>query len=306
MVKPAETNKTKPDSDRRFKCELALLLKTVIFRLVGLSLRFFYFTVLILFALLIWIPISKDLLFDTATLFGTFLALLILMAVIHYLLWGFIYELDYYHLQGLRRTKRMSEQAREINGQLVLKGSHILPELRDFPLFTHKSKFDFEGIKNLIQAKVDDALISIFDYRYTYEVSYSGGSGTYRSSSSRTVTRDNTVFFVISNRLDLPVFSLQPKGFGLKIANWFSKKDIEIVAEPDFSRLYSLRGADSESIKSVFNGEILSFLNRLVDQRIHIEAAGNKFILYKKKRVKLREIGSFIYDGLALLAAIRS
>lgn len=213
--------------------------------------------------------------------------------------------LDYYYLQGLRRTKKMNELARNIEMDFVLNGNYLLSELRNFEIFTHDKVF-FEGIKNLVRGKVDNTVISIFDYRYSFIIYRYGYSGDFHTSSEtrHKIKKDHTIVYFLSELLDLPKFSLHRKGLGDKIANFFTKRDIQFESNLDFSKYYSLRGENEDSIKRVFNKELLSFEKSIVNKGIRIEGSGNKLIYYQKKPVKLKDMSSFINSGFQFFEVI--
>jgi hypothetical protein len=223
------------------------------------------------------------------------------IGIINNILQRRIHYLDYYYLHGLRRTRRMTQISQEMGMNFILIGNHILQELKEFGLFIHEQKPPFEGIKNVIYKNIDDTRISIFDYRYSYCVTTSGGSERNRYTSTHEVIQEQTVGYILSNSFDLPGFSLSYKSLGHKIANWFTNKDIELESNSDFTLSYSLRGSDEEAIKRVFNQEFLSSLERIIDQSTHIEAAGNKLIYFQKKPVHLKAMKAFINDILTLL-----
>ena len=70
-------------------------------------------------------------------------------------------------------------------------------------------------------------------------------------------------------------------------------QDIEFAAYPEFNKLYLVKGADEQQIRSLFSDAFLGFLN--YEQEWCIECIGTKVIYYKfSKRMNEELVEPFI------------
>lgn len=136
--------------------------------------------------------------------------------------------------------------------------------LKDFELFKYRSG----KIRNLSQKKSSalDSEINLFDYKYTIST-----GKTYH-------VFDQTVFFMNSKNLGLPVFQMKPENIGHKIGAFLGWDDIDFEAYPAFSDKYHLTGENENFIRHHFDETILKFFSKTSGWTI--EAANYYMIFY--------------------------
>ncbi len=159
--------------------------------------------------------------------------------------------------------------------------------LKCFQLF----KYGAGKIRNLCQIKSGslDQEVNLFDYRYTI------------STGKATATFDQTVFFINSKSLGLPIFRMTPEYIGYKIAAYLGWDDIDFEQYPVFSDKYYLKGDDEDFIRSAFDDNILKFFSKTSGWTI--EAANYYLIFYSKNKLvpentlaEFYKLGMGIYD----------
>ena len=108
--------------------------------------------------------------------------------------------------------------------------------------------------------------VSLFDYGY---LDY---ATRYRTQQ--------TVLFLESQRLGLPVLRLQPETILHKLGELFGLHDIDFVRFPKFSSQYRLTGEDEDFIRHHFTDEVLNYFT--LNKGWSLEGIGYYLILYKK------------------------
>jgi hypothetical protein len=163
----------------------------------------------------------------------------------------------------------------------------VIRYLELFELFRHTGG----KISNLSQLKSSnlDHEINIFDYKYTIMV------------GKVPVTIQQTVFFVNSKSLDLPIFLMKPESMGNRIAAYFGYDDIDFEEYPTFSEKYNLTGEHEEFIRSAFDDKVLHFFSKANDWSI--EATNYYLIFYRNKElipdnslIEYYTVGLGVYD----------
>jgi hypothetical protein len=120
----------------------------------------------------------------------------------------------------------------------------------------------------------------------TFEYQYTISTG----KSSSTIHQN---VFSVSLAQPLPSFVLRPEGLFEKIGKWFGLKDINFDQYPEFSNQYLLKATREDAIKSLFNDQILGFLN--YELGWWIECDGTRIIYYKNgKRMNEEMVEPFI------------
>jgi len=156
-----------------------------------------------------------------------------------------------------------------------LKGS-----FEHFDLFTRGRS---GRIKNVMQGRSRSLDICLFGYSYTVD------SG----KSSRTYYQ--SVISFSNEELFFPNFDLRPENFMHKIGKLFGYQDINFDNHANFSSSFLLRGEDEKAIRSLFNTNLLNYLQSKTN--ISIESRGGKMIIYVHGlRVKPEEMKDF-YRG---------
>ena len=120
---------------------------------------------------------------------------------------------------------------------------------------------------NFIVAQTDQASLVLFDHRYTV------GSGKNKS------THRQTVAWMTGQQLQAPHFILSPESWVDRLVDKISKKDIDFVEDPEFSKLHVLHGDDAEAIRKFFTSKRRAALNQL--SRPTVECFPGEFILYR-------------------------
>jgi hypothetical protein len=155
-----------------------------------------------------------------------------------------------------------------------------------------KFSIGFHGrrVRNVISGHLDDANIWLFSYDIP-------GAGQYGGQSERTVA------LFSSESIYLPDFDLQPESIGDKIKSTFGYQDIDFESHSQFSFSYLLRGEAEYAIRRIFTDEVLTFFSNHTG--LYVEARGNKLIYYRGKRVKTRDMPSFLDEGKTIFDLFR-
>jgi hypothetical protein len=165
----------------------------------------------------------------------------------------------------------------------------LLAKLSGFQLF---SKGHSRKISNVLSGKFNEISVTVMDFQYTT------GSG------DDTHTYQQTVFYMESEKLLLPGFTLRPEGLFDKITNVFGYKDIDFEFYPIFSKKYFLRGKDEGLIRNTFTDSIIQYYEQ--HPGISTEGEGNKIIYYSgSKIVPADQIQQLIQQGYELFELFR-
>ena len=122
-----------------------------------------------------------------------------------------------------KRTAELAEFFREISFRPV--EQMPIPDLRV------TSKGHSRKVRNCFSGRAGGLNLSIFDYRYTV----GGGKNQHTYQFTMAMTETN-----------LPVFQLYKEGVFQKIADKFSKTDIDFEGYPIFSDKYVLKGDEEQ------------------------------------------------------------
>ncbi len=146
----------------------------------------------------------------------------------------------------------------------------MINQLKDFKLFQR----GFRGrIRHMLHQQ--EALMQfdlrIFDYRYVIPA----------NNHARVVKQ--TVFFLKSQRLNLPQCWMRPEHFFHKIGELLGFGDIDFEEHPEFSARYRLTGEDEDYIRHRFNDRVLHFFQ--VERGWTLEGLGFYMLLYKKNKI---------------------
>lgn len=124
----------------------------------------------------------------------------------------------------------------------------------------------------------------IFDYRYVR-----GGK-----------TRNQTVFWAISDDLNLPWFAMEPQQFRHTVVKILGRKEIEFDLWPTFNRNYWIEGVDPQAVQYVFGDEVPEFFNK--EPGWSVEGYGNQFVLTKlHKRISPEDRPWLLDTGRSVL-----
>lgn len=146
-------------------------------------------------------------------------------------------------------------------------------QLNKFQLFnTGRSR----KMSNLIRGDSGDVKLSIFDYQYTT------GSG------KNTHTTKLTVSAIESDRLACPSFSLRPENFFDRIGGMLGFQDIDFESHPKFSKLFVLKGSDSEAVRRFFKPALIEYFETVPG--IVVEASPGIMFFHRSKLQKPDEL----------------
>ena len=155
------------------------------------------------------------------------------------------------------------------------------PYTGHFRFFTHGYNQKFQ---DFLQRSMGDRRVCVFQF------SYITGSGKSRTSHIQ------SVLLMISSKMNLPSFLLEPENILHKIAEIFGGGDIDFPESPVFSSKYLLKGTDLNSITSLFGPEVRSFFEQNLGWSV--EGAGDSFIALRKGRVwPVHEIQKLVHIG---------
>ena len=160
-----------------------------------------------------------------------------------------------------------------------------IPDLDRFELFTQGRR---RRLSNVMTSPDGPVRAVVFDYSYT-----TGGGNSQRR-------HNQTVFYGVSDELNLPTFSLRPERFFHSIAKAFGYQDIDLERRPLFSEMFVLRGADEPALRTTFTAPVAEFF----ESREGVCAAGiGREVLYwrPRKHTAPDELGTLIEDGYELV-----
>ncbi len=167
--------------------------------------------------------------------------------------------------------------------------SSFVEQLDHFYLFSRGRSPVFG---NLMQSRLDDIEVLIFDYFYTVDL----------VGQSQVV--EQTVMLFLSESLQLPSFILWPQNALHRIGKSFGYQDIDLPTHPEFSNSFLLQSEDEEKIREVFDDNVISFYEK--HKNTSTEGAEGQLSFYRNgKPVSLSMMRSFIQDGLELVELFR-
>ena len=164
-----------------------------------------------------------------------------------------------------------------------------IPKLDRFELFTQGRS---RKLTNLMTSPAGEPRAVLFDYTYT-----TGGG---KSQS----THRQTVFYAVSDTMDVPTFSLRPQHFFHSIAKVFGYQDIDLERRPVFSDMFLLRGDDEVRVRNAFGGAVAEFFE--MHPGVCAAGVGGEMLYWRPgKRVGGDDIESFVREGMELAGRFR-
>ncbi len=200
----------------------------------------------------LFIMISKEII-----VFGFFISLMVVLLVLT-------------KKSKNKRTEGIKNKAMQLG--LSFSKDTVADFIPNLGTFKFLKEGQSRNAKNLMKSKKSDIDFSIFDFYYS--------SGTGQSAYAAT----QTIFFVKTDRFNLPNFSMTPESIFNKIADKLTKNDIDFERYPRFSKRYHLKGKDENAIRTVFSEKIIQFLEHK-KETISIEAEGDKIIIYRRSEM---------------------
>ncbi|UCE50123.1 MAG: hypothetical protein JSW47_08170 [Phycisphaerales bacterium] len=171
-----------------------------------------------------------------------------------------------------KRTQQLRQIAPTMGFSFSARDQENLPStLEGFNLF---SRGYSKTVYNVLKGPWGDTSWMVFDYDYKARV------------GDKTDTYRQTVAYTNLGQVTLPRFSLGPESFFHKFADIIGLRDIDFWHHPAFSKKYRLKGSDEETIRKLFNDELLDLFERK-QKRPNVEADGNKIIIYYFSRFSI-------------------
>ena len=196
----------------------------------------------------------------------------------------------------LKRSKSLKTKAKELNIPFYTKGDEsLLDKLKYFYLF---SISDRHNIKNMLHHETEDIDIAFFDYYYTIgQHVYCHSSESFKDGNTR--FRQSIIYFC-STKLDLPQFVLQAEK---EFRQMEDLQDIDFIDYPKFSDKYLLQGNPEESIRKLFNKELIEFFESISELELCAEGGGDQIIIYKlNERIDPNELNKFMDKGMEVFS----
>ena len=192
----------------------------------------------------------------------------------------------------LRRSENLRKIAIDLNIPFYPKGDDSLYDhLEYFHLFSMNSK---SRITNMLHQEDEETELAFFDF--TFEI---GGGGSRDNGISYYANRyQQSVVYFCSPKLDLPQFVLQPEK---KFHQFGDLQDIDFSSHTKFSDDYLLQGNPEESVRNLFNDQLLDFFES--KPRLCVEGGANQMLFYRlNERVSPNNLNQFLEEGMQVLA----
>ena len=194
----------------------------------------------------------------------------------------------------LRRSENLRKIAIDLNIPFYPKGDDSLYDhLEYFHLFSMNSK---SRITNMLHQEDEETELAFFDFDFTFEI---GGGGSRDNGISYYANRyQQSVVYFCSPKLDLPQFVLQPEK---KFHQFGDLQDIDFSSHTKFSDDYLLQGNPEESVRNLFNDQLLDFFES--KPRLCVEGGANQMLFYRlNERVSPNNLNQFLEEGMQVLA----
>lgn len=160
----------------------------------------------------------------------------------------------------------------------------LINYLEDFKLFRRGFS---KRISNILYRQDEMLNLStyIFDYRFTIST----------GNSARVIRQ--TVFFIESRQLGLPIFYMRPEHIFHRIGEFLGMQDIDFEEYPAFSGNYLLQGDDEDFIRASMDEPFLRFFS--VEDKWYLEGINYYLLFYRRgKLLKPEQIREFYTKGL--------
>jgi hypothetical protein len=191
--------------------------------------------------------------------------------------------------QRRKRTQGMIAAARRL-GLDFCESRATPPEerLRDFSLLREGNSRSF---RNILRGEPEGTAGAIlFDYEYET------GSGRNRS------THRQSVAALAYAKGGLPRFELRPEDLLHKIGELFGAKNVDVAADPAFSKKYLLRGPDEPAVAALFGLNLRQYFES--HPGWFVEGEGGWLVACRHgRRVAPEEVPAFLDEAKLLLWA---
>jgi carbonic anhydrase len=191
--------------------------------------------------------------------------------------------------RGRKRTRALQTLAEGLGWAFQPSPSlTVVPGPSRFELFTEGRR---QGVRNHATGERGGRPVAVFDF------SYVTGSGR-----SQAVWRQ-TVVHVQLPGANLPAFVLRPEHVFHKIGGMFGYQDIDVEGDPEFSRLYLVRGANEAAIRALLDADVRDFYHR--HPRACTEAAGADLFFWRTNRyARPEDVERLVDEALDLATRI--
>ena len=194
-------------------------------------------------------------------------------------------------LLGKRRVRKLGSLAERLHFGFRLEGSSEDKELMaksclGIGIYPH--------VRNVMEpVAVDDVTLKVFDYSYSFK--------TGRNLDTAT----QTVVHLRSPLLQLPSFLLRPKSSLAKIGQFLGAPGIDFADEPEFSRLFLLRGESEASIRQLFTPAVIHHFEQLPG--ISVGGGGDTLVIYRdRQRARPQDFPQRLAEARAIALAFRA
>ena len=195
----------------------------------------------------------------------------------------------------LRRSENLRKIAIDLNIPFYPKGDDSLYDhLEYFHLFSMNSK---SRITNMLHQEDEETELAFFDF--TFEIG-AGGSGCSEAGGgvSYATEHKQSVVYFCSPKLDLPQFVLQPEK---KFHQFGDLQDIDFSSHTKFSDDYLLQGNPEESVRNLFNEQLLNFFES--KPGLCVEGGANQMLFYRlNERISPNKLSQFLEEGMQVLS----
>ncbi|MEE3373407.1 MAG: hypothetical protein VX346_28985 [Planctomycetota bacterium] len=188
-----------------------------------------------------------------------------------------------------RSVRRRTAGFQQVAGMLGLRyveysAGHLMDQLAEFQLFAQgKSR----RISNVMQGKIQDTEVSVFDYAYTT------GAG------KRAQTHRQTVICFQGGTASWPNFALRPAGPFYRFTEGPGDRPIEGAVPARLSETLVLRGTDEVAVRALFGEDQWRVIETL--SPISCECRGDRFLFYRQRqRVRPDQLEQLLAEGLDL------
>lgn len=190
---------------------------------------------------------------------------------------------------GKKRKKELKQLAEAMNftfdDEFTDEDDTLLRSLNHLALFRQSRS---QGAWNVMRGQTDDVAVTIMDHRYS--------SGSSSSGKTRNVSEQTVIVFQ-SDRLSLSSFTLRPQDLAHKISTAvLGYQDINFEDHRAFSKQYHLHGNDEESIRQLFNENVLAYFEQ--HGKLMADGSGDSLVLCRlRKTVTAKDIKSLLAQG---------
>ncbi|MGF1452038.1 MAG: hypothetical protein ACFB21_08210 [Opitutales bacterium] len=196
---------------------------------------------------------------------------------------------------AIANEKKRRRELERLAGDLSLeyKGDAGGPEYLGLDTLPHFRRGRSRRAYNLMQGKLADAEVMLFDYRYRT------GSGKNSSTHHQTLA----AFEVPAG--GLPTFQCEPEHFFHALGEMLGFHDIDFPRFPEFSRSYRLKGDDEAAVRELFHDEAIRWLEHRRSQHWRVQGGSRWLIAFRKQtRLKTEEWPQFYLEATELLNVI--